>query len=75
MNHTIDIVKNVLIRNNLSGKDLDSLILVGGTTLQQTLRRMLREQITPNIDTGVDPMTAIVKGAAIFAFNRYENKI
>lgn len=71
----IDIVKNVLIRNNLSGKDLDSLILVGGTTLQQTLRRMLREQITPNIDTGVDPMTAIVKGAAIFAFNRYENKI
>lgn len=63
----IDIVKNVLSRNNLSGQDLESLILVGGPTLQQTLRRMLKEQITEKIDTSIDPMTAVAKGAALFA--------
>lgn len=63
----IDIVKNVLSRNNLSGQDLESLILVGGPTFQQTLRRMLKEQITEKIDTSIDPMTAVAKGAALFA--------
>lgn len=63
----IDIVQNVLKRNNLSGCDLESLILVGGPTFQQTLRRMLKEQITEKVDTSIDPMTAVAKGAALFA--------
>jgi len=63
----IDITKDVLKRNHLSGNDLSSLILVGGPTFQQTLRRMLKEQITPNVDTSIDPMTAVAKGAALFA--------
>ena len=63
----IDIVQDVLKRNNLSGRDLESLILVGGPTFQQTLRRMLKEQITENVDTSIDPMTAVAKGAALFA--------
>lgn len=63
----IDIVKDVLKRNNLSGRDLESLILVGGPTFQQTLRRMLKEQITEKVDTSIDPMTAVAKGAALFA--------
>ena len=63
----IDIVKDVLKRNNLSGRDLVSLILVGGPTFQQTLRRMLKEQITEKVDTSIDPMTAVAKGAALFA--------
>ena len=63
----IDIVQNVLKRNNLSGRDLESLILVGGPTFQQTLRRMLKEQITEKVDTSIDPMTAVAKGAALFA--------
>lgn len=36
----IDITKDVLKRNHLSGNDLSSVILVGGPTFQQTLRRM-----------------------------------
>ncbi len=63
----IDIVQDVLKRNNLSGRDLESLILVGGPTFQQTLRRMLKEQITEKVDTSIDPMTAVAKGAALFA--------
>ena len=63
----IDITLDLIARNNLSRTDLNSLILVGGPTFQQTLRRMLEEQITENIDTSIDPMTAVAKGATLFA--------
>lgn len=63
----IDIVKNLLQRNNLKGGDLDSLILVGGPTFSPALREMLKKQITPKIDVSIDPMTAVAKGAALYA--------
>ena len=63
----IDISKILLERNNLSGKDLETIILVGGPTFLQTMRRMLKEQITHKVDISIDPMTAVAKGAALFA--------
>lgn len=63
----IEITKDLLKRNGLSGSDLDKLILVGGPTYSPVLREMLREQVTPNVDTDIDPMTAVAKGAALFA--------
>lgn len=44
---SIDISKQLLKRNNLSGTDLDKLILVGRPTYSPILREMLRKQITP----------------------------
>lgn len=63
----IDISKELLRRNGLKGSDLDELILVGGPTYSPVLRKMLRAQITPNVDTSIDPMTAVARGAALFA--------
>lgn len=63
----IDITKELLKRNNLKGSDLGALILVGGPTFSPILRRMLKEQITDNVDISVDPMTVVAKGAALFA--------
>lgn len=63
----IDISKELLRRNNLKGADLGALILVGGPTYSPILRRMLKEQITDKVDTYVDPMTVVAKGAALFA--------
>jgi len=63
----IDITKDLLKRNNLKGVDLGALILVGGPTYSPILRRMLKEQITVNVDTSMDPMTVVAKGAALFA--------
>lgn len=63
----IDITKGLLERNNLKGSDLGALILVGGPTFSPILRRMLKEQITEKVDTSVDPMTVVAKGAALFA--------
>ena len=62
----IDIAKEVLKRNKLTGNSINSLILVGGPTFSPVLREMLTEQIcAPN--TSVDPMTVVARGAAIYA--------
>lgn len=63
----IDITKQLLERNNLKGDDLGELILVGGPTFSPILRKMLKQQITENINTSIDPMTAVATGAALFA--------
>lgn len=63
----VDICKNLLKRNNMEGKDLASLILVGGPTLSPIVREMLKEQVTEKVDTNVDPMTVVARGAALYA--------
>ncbi len=62
----IDISLEVLKRNNIDGKTLKSLVLVGGPTFSPVLRSLIEKQITkPN--TSVDPMTVVARGAAIYA--------
>ena len=63
----VDICKELLHRNNLSGEQLSKLILVGGPTHSPLIRQMLKEQITENVDTSIDPMTAVATGAALYA--------
>ena len=63
----VDICKMLLERNNLKSSDLNKLVLVGGPTHSPLIRQMLREQITPNVDTSIDPMTAVATGAALYA--------
>ena len=63
----VDICMNLLQRNNLIGTQLNKLILVGGPTHSPLIRQMLKEQITPNVDTSIDPMTAVATGAALYA--------
>ncbi|OWY23952.1 Hsp70 family protein [Sphingobacteriales bacterium UPWRP_1] len=64
---TIEITLALLLRNNLSGSRIHALILVGGPTHSPILRKMLKEQVTPIVDTSIDPMTAVATGAALFA--------
>lgn len=62
----VDISKDVLNRNKITGDSLNSLILVGGPTFSPVLRKLLSAQIC-NPDTSVDPMTVVARGAAIYA--------
>ena len=63
----VDVCKILLERNNLKGSQLNKLILVGGPTHSPLIRQMLREQVTPHVDTSIDPMTAVATGAALYA--------
>ena len=62
-----DICMELLKRNNLQGSDLSTILLVGGPTYSPILREMLKDQICPNVNTSIDPMTAVASGAALFA--------
>lgn len=64
---SVDICSQLLKRNNMIGNHLDKLILVGGPTYSPLIRQMLKEQITFNIDTSIDPMTAVATGASLYA--------
>lgn len=66
----VALCQKILQRNRLDGNQLTKLILVGGPTYSPYLRQMLKEEVTPNVDTSVDPMTAVAKGATLYAATR-----
>ncbi len=63
----VDVCKTLMLRNSLPYGKLSHLILIGGPTFIPLLRNMLREQVTENVETGINPMTAVATGAAIYA--------
>lgn len=63
----IDLALKVLEKNNLHKNDLDAIILVGGPTLSPVFQKMIKAQISDKIDTSINPMTIVAKGAALFA--------
>ena len=63
----IDLTKKLLKKNKMAGKDLSTILLIGGPTFSETLRNMVREQISKDIDISIDPMTAVATGAALMA--------
>lgn len=65
----VDMCKNLLERNKIKKELLTKIILVGGPTFCPLVRDKLREQISPNLDCSVDPMTAVAAGAALYAQN------
>ncbi|MGA3169657.1 MAG: Hsp70 family protein [Chthoniobacteraceae bacterium] len=63
----IAICKKVLLEKNLAGSALDRVILVGGPTLAPYFRDILKAELNANLDTSVNPLTVVAKGAAVFA--------
>jgi molecular chaperone DnaK len=64
---SIDIANQLLAKNNISGKNLKKILAVGGSTNIPLLQTMIKEQISENLDTSVDPMTCVTIGAALYA--------
>lgn len=63
----IDITLELLKENNVNKNVLETILMVGGPTLSETFREMVRAQITDNINISIDPMTVVARGAALFA--------
>lgn len=63
----IDLALKVLEKNNIHKKDLDAIILVGGPTLSPVFQKMIKAHISDKIDTSINPMTIVAKGAALYA--------
>ena len=62
-----DICRKVLAEKNLPTSALERAILVGGPTLAPYFREILADNLNVPLDHGVDPMTVVARGAAVFA--------
>ena len=64
----IAIASNLVRRNDMQSSDLQKVILVGGPTLSHLFRAKIRNAFSgTEVDTSIDPMTAVGVGAGIFA--------
>lgn len=62
-----EICKRVLKEKNLSPSAIERLILVGGPTLAPYFREIIKKQLGIQLDSSVDPLTVVARGAAVFA--------
>ena len=63
----VHIAMRVLAEKGLSASAVEKLIFVGGPTLAPYFRDMVKERMRIPCDLGMDPLTVVARGAAIFA--------
>jgi molecular chaperone DnaK len=63
----VQICETLLKSNRLSADDVERMILLGGPSKTPLIQGMLRERLGIPLESSIDPMTAIVEGAAIYA--------
>jgi len=51
----------------LTGADMERVLMVGGSTLNPFVRDAVQSELTGSIEFGIDPVTVVARGAAIFA--------
>lgn len=64
---TIQIAQTTIDESGVGASAIDKIILVGGPTQIPYVRRRLEQSLGIRVDTTVDPLTAVCKGACIFA--------
>ncbi len=63
----VTIAQRVLSEKGLSPAAVEKMIFVGGPTLAPYFRELVKERLPIAFDVGVDPLTVVARGAAIFA--------
>ncbi len=70
INETIELARKVLKNNGYGHDDIDRVVFIGGPTKMPLIRERVPQQLGIAGDFTIDPMTAVVLGAAIFAESR-----
>src|SRR6185436_18833294 len=71
INETINLLKKVMENNRLAAKDINQIVLVGGSTFVPQVREQLASQTGIALNYSSDPTTSIAAGAAYYAANKY----
>lgn len=71
ISETIHLVKNVMERNKLTARDINQVILVGGSTFVPQVREQLATQTGIPLNFSCDPTTSVAVGAAYYASGKY----
>jgi molecular chaperone DnaK len=64
---TVEMIRSILTRKSLQSRDLNFVLMVGGSTYVPFVRKRIEELLGIPVNTGIDPTNAIAIGAAFFA--------
>ena len=64
---TIGMIHEIMNSNSLTSKDLEFILMVGGSTFIPQVRERIAESLKIAVKTDIDPTTAVAVGAAYYA--------
>ena len=64
---SLGLCRKTLKDKGLSGSNMERILMVGGTTLNPWVREAVQAEIGGRLEFGIDPVTVVARGAAIFA--------
>ncbi len=67
---TITLCRKVIADNGYRAEDIARIVPIGGPSKMPLIRELLQSELAIEVDQTLDPMTAVAKGAAIFAESR-----
>lgn len=70
IDQTIKLSKNTLLEAGVKNTAIEKIILVGGPTLIPYIRERLENELKISVDSSVDPLTVVARGACIFAISQ-----
>lgn len=73
INKTVELTRKIMKDNGYAHEDIDRIVFIGGPTKMPLIRNILPQELGIPVDLQVDPMTAVARGAAIYAESREWN--
>jgi len=67
LDRCVNVVRSLLRQNHRTEADVRRLVLVGGPTLMPGVRARLSQLFDGRLAEGIDPMTIVARGAALYA--------
>jgi len=71
---SIRFVKDLIAENDILSTEIDSILLVGGSTYIPLVRDSLANELTIPVNTRIDPISAVAAGASYFASTKKKKK-
>ena len=70
VNRTIDLTKETLKESGMKSSAVKRIVLVGGPTQTPYLQEKLEDELGIKVDSSVDPLTVVARGACVFAMGQ-----
>ncbi|WP_150525610.1 Hsp70 family protein [Roseibium sediminis] len=70
LDETIDLCRKIIHSNGYTHEDISRVVPIGGPSKMPIVRQLLQDELAIEVEQGLDPMTAVACGAAIFAESR-----
>ncbi|WP_057465067.1 Hsp70 family protein [Pseudovibrio sp. POLY-S9] len=67
---SIALCRKIISQNGYKNEDISRIVPIGGPSKMPVIREVLQSELAIEVEHGLDPMTAVATGAAIFAESR-----